>query len=68
MATKAKETVSASNVVESVYTVDALIESYKVFGVNRDIVDVALRMSGKKTATFAEAKAIITKFKNREVK
>jgi hypothetical protein len=31
-------------------------------------VEVALRLAGKNAATFAEAQAIIEKFKNKEVK
>lgn len=53
---------------ESVYTAAELADNYKVFRTSRDIVVVALRMAGKKTATFAEAKNIIEKFKNKEVK
>ena len=53
---------------ESVYTAEELADNYKVFGTYREIVVVALRQAGKKTATFAEAKTIIEKFKNKEVK
>ena len=63
--TKATATV---NEPESVYTVDELASNYKLFGVNRDIVVIAMRKAGKKAATFTEAKAIIDKFKNKEVK
>lgn len=52
----------------SVYSAAELIENHKVFNTSREIVEVALRMAGKKTATLAEAKAIIEKFKNKEVK
>ena len=54
--------------IESVYTAEELVNSYKVFKTSREIVEIALRMAGKKTATFTEAKAIIEKFKNKEVK
>lgn len=52
----------------SVYTAAELAENHKVFNTSREIVEVALRIAGKKTATFAEAKVIIEKFKNKEVK
>lgn len=55
-------------VTASVYTAAELAENHKVFNTTREIVEVALRIAGKKTATFAEAKAIIEKFKNKEVK
>ena len=53
---------------ESVYTAAELADNYKVFGTFREIVVVALRIAGKETATFSEAKKIIDKFKNKEVK
>lgn len=53
---------------ESVYTASELAANYKLFGVNRDIVVIALRKAGKESATFAEAKTIIDNFKNKEVK
>lgn len=55
-------------VVESVYTAAELAENHKAFQASREIVVVALRLAGKKTATFAEAKTIIEQFKNKEVK
>lgn len=63
---KTKETPASVN--ESVYTAAELIENHKVFNTSREIVEVALRIAGKKTATFTEAKTIIEKFKNKEVK
>lgn len=78
MATKAKteeitkdESVKETAAVkepESVYTAADLIEGHKAFGVSREIVVVALKLAKKESATFAEAKVIIDKFKNREVK
>lgn len=53
---------------ESVYTVEDLIAGFKAFKTSKEIVVVALRQAGKKTATFSEAKNIIDKFKNKEVK
>lgn len=53
---------------ESVYTAAQLADNHKAFGTYREIVVVALRLAGKNEATFAEAKRIIDKFKNKEVK
>lgn len=58
------KTVSA----ESVYSREELVSNHKAFDTYREIVDVALRLAGKEEATFAEAKKIIEKFKNKEVK
>lgn len=60
--------VKAAPVQESVYPASELADSCKVFGASREIVVVALRLAGKETATFSEAKKIIEKFKNKEVK
>lgn len=64
-ASVAKKTVAAD---ESVYTAEELIANFKVFKTSKEIVSVALRLAGKKTATFAEANKIIEKFKTKEVK
>lgn len=53
---------------ESVYSASELAANHKLFGVNREIVVIALRKAGKQSATFAEAKVIIDKFKTKEVK
>ena len=53
---------------ESVYSAVELAKNHKVFKTSREIVEVALRMAGKQTATMAEATEIIEKFKNKEVK
>ena len=63
-----EEVVKTESVQESVYTASELADNYKVFGTYREIVVVALRLAGKKTATLSEAKNIIEKFKNKEVK
>ena len=52
----------------SVYSAAELANNHKLFGVNREIVVIALRKAGKKNASFAEAKTIIDKFKAKEVK
>ena len=67
--TKEKTTEDRGPVAEeSVYTVNELADSHKVFGTYREIVVVALRNAGKDAYTFAEAKDIIEKFKNKEVR
>ena len=53
---------------ESVYTAEELAASHKAFKTSREIVEIALRLAGKKTATFTEAKEIIDKFRTKEVK
>lgn len=54
--------------VESIYSAEELAKNHKLFKTSYEIVAVALRKAGKKEATFSEAKDIIEKFKNREVK
>lgn len=66
--TPVKEVTTKAPEQESVYTASELADNYKVFGTYREIVVVALRLAGKKTATLSEAKNIIEKFKNKEVK
>lgn len=53
---------------ESVYTAAELADNYRKFNTFREVVIVALRKAGKETATLAEAKEIIEKFKTKEVK
>lgn len=65
---KAKAAPASARPVESVYSAAELAENHKVFKTSREIVEVALRLAGKKSATLAEAKTIIEKFKNKEVK
>lgn len=55
-------------IAESIYTADELADNCKVFKTSREIVAVALRLAGKETATLTEAKIIVEKFKNKEVK
>lgn len=68
MATSSKAKAAPESVNESVYTATELIENHKLFNTSREIVEVALRIAGAKTATFTEAKNIIDRFKNKEVK
>ena len=68
--TKAKETTVIVPVSEPecVYSTEELAANYKLFGTSRAIVVVAMKKSGKTSATMNEAKEIIEKFKNKEVK
>lgn len=54
--------------VESTYTAEELARNHKAFGTSYAIVVVALRQAGKEAATMKEAKTIIQKFRNKEVK
>ena len=64
-----KETpVTRARVNESVYSAEELAKNHKVFKTSYEIVTIALRQEGKTEATFSEAKKIIDKFKNKEVK
>lgn len=67
-APKAVEAVKAPVVKESVYSAEYLIANFKAFNTSPEVVAVALRLAGKKQATFAEARKIIETFKNKEVK
>lgn len=68
MAPSNKKEASAVAPVESVYTADELASNHKAFKTSYEIVKIALRLAGKNSATFTEAKNIIEKFKNKEVK
>lgn len=63
-----KEAPAAPKVSESLYTAEELAQNHKLFKTSYEIVAVALRVAGKKEATFTEAKKIIENFKNKEVK
>ena len=68
-AVKEKKTeAKAAAPVASVYSAEELANNHKVFNTSREIVVVALRLAGKEKARVAEAKTIIEKFKNKEVK
>lgn len=66
MASNTNEAVKTAP-AESVYSAAELANNHRMFGVNRDIVVVALQKAGKAFATVSEAKAIINKFKSRTV-
>jgi hypothetical protein len=68
MASSNKKEASAIAPVESVYTAEELANNHKAFKTSYEIVKTALRLAGKDSATFTEAKNIIEKFKNKEVK
>ena len=63
-----KAPVAQPKVNESVYTAEELAQNHKFFKTSYEIVSVALQLAGKTAATITEAKNIIEKFKNREVK
>lgn len=63
-----QEAPTNNRVAESIYTAVELANNHKLFNTSYEIVTVALRQAGKKEATFSEAKAIIEKFKTKEVK
>ena len=70
-----KKTAKASAKVEeapapqvSVYSAAELARAHTVFDTSYEIVAVALKQAGKENATVSEAKAIVEKFKNKEVK
>ena len=66
--TPIKKPAAPAPVQARVYTAAELADNYRAFNTTREIVVVARRKAGKETATLAEAKTIIEKFKNREVK
>lgn len=72
MAPSTKKAVEAVNeaprVNESIYTAEELARNHKSFNTSYEIVTVALRLAGKKEATYSEANQIINKFKTKEVK
>lgn len=66
--TEATTTPKTGTAKECVYTAAELVANHKVFNTSREIVEVALKLAGKTSATKAEAKTIIDKFKSKEVK
>ena len=68
MATEKPKAAPVAPVNESIYSAEELASNYKLFNTSYEIVAVALRLAGKKAATLTEAKTIVEKFKNKEVK
>lgn len=68
MAEKTKAAAAKAAPTASVYSAEELAENHMVFNTSYEIVAVALRQAGKESATVEEAKQIIEKFKNKEVK
>lgn len=66
-AERAEQAPEKATAAQSVYTAAELADNHKIFKTSREIVSVALRMAGKETATFQEAKTIIEKFRHKEV-
>lgn len=64
---KAAAPTAAAKNPESVYTAKELVEGYRAFKCNRDLVEVALKLAHVDSATFSEARKIVEKFMNKEV-
>lgn len=52
---------------ESVYSAQELAANHKAFGLPKELVVVALRLAGKDSASFPEAKRIVEAFSRKEV-
>lgn len=52
---------------ENVYTLAQLVQGYRSLGAPRELVSVALKLTGKKSFTLAQAREIVNKFRNKEV-
>ena len=73
MARKAAETVVVDQpekrpVNESLYFIDELVEQHKFFRTSKELVYVALKLSGMDKFTVREARRIIEAYKTKEVK
>lgn len=68
MATDKRKSVKPAEPQQSTYTARELAAAHKVFDTSYALVKTALKIAGKERATIAEAKDIIEKFKNKEVK
>lgn len=55
-------------VSESVYFIPELVEQHKFFSTSKELVYVALKLSGMDKFTVKEARKIIEAYKNKEVK
>lgn len=53
--------------VESKYFIAELVTQHKLFGTSKELVHVALKLSGKKEFTVEEARNIIETYKKKEV-
>lgn len=53
---------------EATYTIAELVEASSRFGTNRVVVRAALSKAGKEAYTMKEAKQLIEKMKNKEVR
>lgn len=52
---------------ENVYTLAQLVQGCRSLDAPRELVRVALGLTGKKSFTLAQAREIVNKFKNKEV-
>lgn len=53
---------------ESVYTLAQLVQGHRSLNAPRELVSVALRLAGKESFTLSQAREIVNKFKDKEVK
>lgn len=60
--------VKAAQAVESKYFIRELVDQHKMFNTSKELVYVALTLSGKDDFTVNEAQTIIEAYKNKEVK
>ena len=67
--TETKSQSKQKQVQESLYTVQEFAKnSKKLFGVQREVVVTAFKMLNKQRATLSEAKEIVKKFMEKEIK
>ena len=64
---KKQTTTKKTTEPESVYSAAELARNHKVLGTSYEIVDVALKIAGKESATLKEAQKIVDEFKHKEV-
>lgn len=60
--------VKAAQAAESKYFIRELVDQNKMFNASKELVYVALTLSGKDDFTVNEAQTIIEAYKNKEVK
>lgn len=53
---------------ENVYTLAQLVQGHRSLNAPRELVSVALRLAGKESFTLSQAREIVNRFKDKEVK
>lgn len=66
--TEAKPVAKKEKPQECVFSAAEIASSYRIFGTSKPMVVAALKVAGIEKATLTEAKKIIDKFLNKEVK